>query len=420
MKRTKHLSFILIIIILLSLLFCIKLSIKKYKDNYIFDYKYEEIKLKQIEIKFPYFNYRKLDKKIKNIITKQFADVKGKVVTKTAIINNKYLSLLFKVEEENQPIDYQSYLFDLNNAQRIPINKIIKKNKYKKFEEIIIKNLYTKYPKFIVDGISNSKKGKRSFLVKENEIEFYYTGYEINPAVVEEIYLKINFNDLQEVLNFDFKPDKNYQNENIYRIDNNKKLVVFGFDDGPSKNSTPQMLDVLKANHVHATFFMVGYRMQNNPDIVKRAFDEGNDVASHSYSHLNLTKLSIDDLNFQINQTNAIFKSITGNDIKYVRPPYGNVNSFVKDNVNFPFITWNIDPRDWEKRDAIQISNYILENVFDGSFFVMHDIYDSTVEAMKIVLPELYARGYQVVSFEEALTITNKEILPHNVYKNFK
>ena len=279
--------------------------------------------------------------------------------------------------------------------------------------------LKTKYPEFIVNGILNGK-GQRYYKVKNNEVIIYYKNFTISPQVNENIFINLNYNEIKDILGFDCNLEKNYKNKNIYKIDPNKPTVMFTFDDGPSSTTTPQLLDILKKNKVHATFFQLGSRMEYNREITKRAIDEGHTVGSHSYNHINLKKATPQVISEEVSRTENLYQEITGTNYKYFRVPYGSYNQTVKDIINHPIILWNEDPRDWESRDTNTIVDMVLNHLHDGSLYVMHDIYQSTVDAIDILLPELYSRGYQVLSLEEVESIYNKNLENHNVYANVK
>ena len=95
-------------------------------------------------------------------------------------------------------------------------------------------------------------------------------------------------------------------------------------------------------------------------------------------------------------------------------------NLTVKEIINHPIIIWNEDPRDWESRDTNKIVEMVLSHLHDGSVYVMHDIYQSTVDAIDILLPELYSRGYQVLSLDEVYNTYGKPLDNHIVYRNVK
>ena len=117
--------------------------------------------------------------------------------------------------------------------------------------------------------------------------------------------------------------------------------------------------------------------------------------------------------------TNLIYKSITGQDLKLLRPPYGNVNDTMKQNLNLTFINWNLDTEDWRYRNTNHIYDSVINKVKDGDIILMHDLYETTIEAVEKLLPELYVRGFQVVSVSELANIKGQTLEVHKVYRSF-
>ena len=130
------------------------------------------------------------------------------------------------------------------------------------------------------------------------------------------------------------------------------KNVALTFDDGPSPKWTPQVLDILKANGVHATFFMVGQNARAYPALVRRAVAEGHTVGNHSYSHPKMTTLSSASQGAQMDSaTRYISAAITGGYKPcFFRPPYGAYNSTTVSLARtrgMSTVTWSRDTRDW-------------------------------------------------------------------------
>ena len=103
-----------------------------------------------------------------------------------------------------------------------------------------------------------------------------------------------------------------------------------------------------------------------------------------------------------------------------VRPPYGSVNSTVKETVEQPLINWSLDTRDWESRDANSVYNEIMSNVEDGDIVLMHDLYSSTAEAVSMVLPKLVEEGYQLCTVEELFELKGIELHSGTVFRSAK
>lgn len=326
----------------------------------------------------------------------------------------EFTSLVFKSSGK-----YISYIIDSKTGKTLEINDIIKKDKIKHFSKKEIELLNLKYPSFIVNAIKD-KKGDKIYFIKDNEIIIYYYNYDFEYEMSEDIFLKINNNEVKDYLNYTFKLDKTYENEDGYKYDKNKKTIAITFDDGPHKTNNAKILNSLKENKAHATFFMVGNRMKNDYQTILNTYKSGNEVASHTYEHMNMTKKSIEEVQESMQKTDEIFNKVTGSNIRYVRPPYGAYNSNVLQNINEICITWDLDTEDWLHHDADYIVNYVMDNVQDGSIILMHELYQTSAESLDIMLPMLYAKGYQVVTISELINIKEKVVKSGTCYRSFK
>ncbi|MBQ4249817.1 MAG: polysaccharide deacetylase family protein, partial [Clostridia bacterium] len=180
------------------------------------------------------------------------------------------------------------------------------------------------------------------------------------------------------------------------------KLVALTFDDGPSKY-TPRLLDGLKERGAKATFFMLGNCANTYPSTVKRAYEEGHQIASHTYDHPRLTTLSDAQVSSQVSRTKSALDSAIGAGNKYVlRPPYGDYNSRVLGQLGTAAIYWSVDSNDWRwTNNATKTVSEIKKNVFDGAIILLHDSHSWSVDAALTVIDDLQAQGYEFVTVSE-------------------
>lgn len=326
----------------------------------------------------------------------------------------EFTSLVFK--EEGQ---IKSYIIDSNTGEELKLEDIIKSNKMEDFLDRELELLKLKYPEFIVDGIRNTE-GDKVYVIKSNELTIYYYHYTYLYDYQDTVSLTINYNEIHDYLDFTHLLDSEYTNEDGYQYSKEKKTVAITFDDGPSSKYNSEFLDVLAKNKAHGTFFMVGTMMQACQKCVKDTYESGNEVASHTYNHINMTRKSIEEVNASIKKTDDLFYQITGSHIKYVRPPYGSYNKTNLENVDYPLILWNLDTEDWRDKDVDRIVEYVMDNVSDGSIILMHELYETSLEALEIILPRLYAEGYQVVSVSELAELKDREVLSGHAYRSLK
>jgi len=322
--------------------------------------------------------------------------------------NSKYKSFVYK-ETEDTKEKFNSIIIDTYAGKIVNFYDMLKSDKIDLFEAKEKELLDLKYPEFIVDGIENSD-GEKRYYVTENEVIIYYYDYTYNYNLKEEVTLRIDFNEIKDLLNYKPELNDNYENENGFSYTNSKKAVALTFDDGPSGKYNPLILQELAKNKAHATFFMVGTMMNSCKDCVLQTYKSGNEVGSHTYDHMNIKRGAYDKVMESLNKTDSLYNSITGNHIKLLRPPYGAYNKENLETINNSFILWDLDTEDWRYRNVKHIVDYIKENVHDGAIILMHELYDSSYESLKIILPWLYANGYQVVSVSELAHIKGKTL----------
>ncbi len=186
-------------------------------------------------------------------------------------------------------------------------------------------------------------------------------------------------------------------------LDENGKYIALTFDDGPSPTTTPRLLDILRDKQVHATFFMLGQNAQEAPDVVKRVHEEGHEIASHSYSHPQLTALSSEELQKEMHDADKAIFEASGFLPKNVRPPYGAIDTKSAEIIGRPIIQWNIDSLDWTTKNTQAVIDRVNQTAQDGGIILMHDIYPTTVDAVGTVIDNLRNQGYQIVSVSQML-----------------
>lgn len=188
-------------------------------------------------------------------------------------------------------------------------------------------------------------------------------------------------------------------------LDPSRPMIALTFDDGPSKH-TSRLLDAFASHGGRGTFFVIGNILENRADVLNRMVAEGHEIGGHSWDHRQLTKLSNTDLNNELVGTRAKIHELTGVNATLLRPPYGSYNSQVKNmckDLGIVMVNWSLDTLDWKYKDADRLYHTILDEVQDGDIILCHDLHASTVDAMERVIPELIARGYQLVTVSELL-----------------
>jgi len=199
----------------------------------------------------------------------------------------------------------------------------------------------------------------------------------------------------------------------------NKKLVAFTFDDGPNNQTTNVLLDNLDKYKARVTFFVVGNRVSSNSEALKRAYDMGNQIGSHTYKHSNLLKLNNEQIIEEIQKANIEIKNVIGVEPTILRPPYGNINSEIKSATNMYTILWDLDTEDWKHKDAGKITQYILDNVHDGAIILLHDLYETSIEGALKSMEILEQEGYAFVTIDEMVELKQRKLTKEKSYYHF-
>ncbi|ANS77199.1 polysaccharide deacetylase [Paenibacillus yonginensis] len=200
--------------------------------------------------------------------------------------------------------------------------------------------------------------------------------------------------------------------EIVWEVPTSDKVVALTFDDGPDPVTTPAILKLLKQYDAKATFFVVGRRVDQFPEILLEENKDGHEIGNHTYKHtyFNL-KSNVPSMTEEISKTENSVLALTGKRTTLFRPPGGYYNSQLIDyTTTHGYLavlwSWHQDTRDWAKPGIWRITDKVLKNLHSGDIILMHDHVENsvqTVEALKVILPEIKKRGYQCVTVTELL-----------------
>lgn len=189
-------------------------------------------------------------------------------------------------------------------------------------------------------------------------------------------------------------------------IDLTKPIVALSFDDGPSyagdANATERILATLEKYGARATFFMVGSRVNDaNAYLLKKEIELGCEIGNHTYSHKNYgKKVTASD----ISSSSSRIEQYCGQAPTMFRCPGGMMSSVIQKECQeegMPIAYWSVDTQDWKSKNADTIFKKTMNDVYDGSIILMHDIYPSTADAVEKIVPALIENGYQIVTVSE-------------------
>ncbi|WP_336766014.1 polysaccharide deacetylase family protein [Paenibacillus sp. USHLN196] len=191
-----------------------------------------------------------------------------------------------------------------------------------------------------------------------------------------------------------------------------EKVVAFTFDDGPHPVYTHQVLEIFRRAGGRATFFMIGKEMVAHPEISAKVRREGHEIANHTYTHPDLTKLTLEEAGGELQRAENLVQEVTGQPARCFRPPYFGVNddilSLAAERGYRTIGAVNGDARDWDNPGVEHILEHTRSVVKPGSVLIFHDGYgdrSQTVEAVRVLVDEMVAEGYRLVTVSELLEI---------------
>jgi cellulose synthase/poly-beta-1,6-N-acetylglucosamine synthase-like glycosyltransferase/peptidoglycan/xylan/chitin deacetylase (PgdA/CDA1 family) len=214
------------------------------------------------------------------------------------------------------------------------------------------------------------------------------------------------------------------------------KQVALSFDDGPDPEWTPRILDILRDYGVHGTFFMIGEVAQNNVGIMQRVYREGHEIGNHTFTHPDISEVSLTQVDLQLNLTERLFASKLGVQPLYFRPPYSvdqepdtNDQAAPVDHVQglgYVIIGNKIDTNDWNehpRKSPQEITDSVFQQIADmethpwnrGSVILLHDgggDRSATIEALPVLIKALRARGYEIIPVSQLVGKTRDQVMP--------
>lgn len=188
-----------------------------------------------------------------------------------------------------------------------------------------------------------------------------------------------------------------------YMVNTEEKVLALTFDDGPDPLYTGHILDVLKEKDVRGTFFVLGENVQGNPELMRRIYEDGHEVANHGYSHNYSPSKFVQELS----KTEEILQNMFNTRSVYYRPPGGIVSESVLKAVNEQGLTlalWSVDSKDWQNPGSERIAQTVIKNSFPGAIVLLHDggeKREQTIRALPVIIDQLKREGYRFVTLSE-------------------
>ncbi len=200
-----------------------------------------------------------------------------------------------------------------------------------------------------------------------------------------------------------------------------EKLVALTFDDGPSGRYTRRLLDGLEERNVKATFFLCGYRMEQDRTLTERIFAEGHEIGLHGYSHKPMENMRSEEVILELKKNRALLPE--GCQAVFLRCPGGTCSECTRScaaSLGLSLAYWSVDPRDWATDDTATIEKEVVEHIRDGDVILMHDMSTSSVDAALQIIDELTKQGFRFVTLSRLASAKGTSPTPGTVYSHFR
>lgn len=185
----------------------------------------------------------------------------------------------------------------------------------------------------------------------------------------------------------------------IYYVNTQNQQVAISFDAAWGADKTEKIMSICKEYNVNATFFLVGFWVEDYPEIAKKIAENGFEIGTHSNTHPDMAKISAEKQKLELETSLNIIKKNTGVDAKLFRPPFGAYNDSListAESLGLTTIQWDVDSLDWKGLSAMEITNRVLNGVRNGSIILCHNNSDHILDALPIMLDRLQKKGYMV------------------------
>ena len=386
---------------------------KEYEDTYVMNLIYPKTNIKDVDERIK----QTLESYKRDFTSQQFNSETNRaelnVDYQSYIKDDRYISIKLDIFINNrkQSEMIETMIYDLKKERFLAYEDLFDQAATEKLSEIIQTKLKAQYPKecstksFMIHTAASAHNFDR-FILRKKEMVFYFDAHTV---LDQSAYVEVSYEEMKDYISMEQEeesvvvPYQDVLNEPVKQIDKDKPMVALTFDDGPSVY-TDEVMKVFEAHNATASFFMLGQNIQYYPDTVKHMVENGFEICNHSWDHKSIAS---DDQKFirkEVFDTQDALYKLTGYEASYVRPPYGAWNETteqVLEQNGLHVALWNVDSEDWRNRDKQITLSRAKEGVFDGAIILFHDLYPTTLEAVKELVPYLQNKGYQLVTISE-------------------
>ena len=380
-----------------------------------------------ISIHYPKTNIEELDREIESDIVKQYMAFSKEYGNSDYLMdrdelnidyqydksNNNYISITLTIYINSYKLQYPSwsvitYNFDGNKKEKLQLSDFFSEKELIKLKQKIKSMMLEKYQDCIIvenleQLLAQDFSNYPYFSFDQDNFYFYFPEEKLASDYHEIITISIPQSELSSTI---FLVSSKQQEETISIgkqqsiIDPTKPVVALTFDDGPSCY-TEEILETLRRNEVCATFFVLGNKVEDYQEVLKKSVSYHNELGNHSYNHKWLSRLPINSLKEQIEKTQQVLQETLSYQPKYLRPTYGSVNDRIRKNTELKIVLWTVDTKDWKITNVDRIIEKATTNIKDGDIILMHDIFERSSQALEKIIPILKEQGFQFVTISE-------------------
>lgn len=199
----------------------------------------------------------------------------------------------------------------------------------------------------------------------------------------------------------------------IYSVQTDEKKVAISFDAAWGADKTNQIMDICEQYGVNATFFLVGFWVEDYPDVAKSIADRGFEIGLHSSTHPDMCNLNTKQMSLELSKNQQIIQSVCGVQAKLFRPPYGSYNNDLLETcrqLGIITVQWSVDSLDWKGLSGGEIAGRVCERSRPGSIVLFHNNSDNIITGLKLVLEYYKNNNYKVVPVGELIYYNNYSI----------
>lgn len=196
----------------------------------------------------------------------------------------------------------------------------------------------------------------------------------------------------------------------VYSVDTDEKQVAISFDAAWGADKTEGILEILKEYDVTATFFLVGFWVDEYPETVKKIDDAGIEIGTHSNNHPDMVKLGRETIRSELTSSIEKIEKITNKKVELFRPPFGSYNNTLieeAEKLGLITIQWDVDTLDWKGLSAADMCSRVTKSVKNGSIILMHNNSDNILDGLRMILDRLKMQGYKITSIGQLVYKNN-------------